>query len=119
MKRLNRKKIITELEWLRSAMYHVMLEAKVDNIGWKVKSYGAYYDNADKLIVELGGESNKDIQDEILEGWKKIDKSKLEDIKKYVSDEVGYTMIDSENKQYGASDDAIIEMIFKKFILRE
>jgi len=116
---MNRKKIIIELEWLRSAMSHVMLDAKVAGIGWKVKSYGAYHDNADKLIVELGGESTKDIQDEILEGWKEIDNSKLEDIKKYVSDEVGYTIIDSENKQYGASDDEIIEMIFKKFILKE
>jgi hypothetical protein len=119
MKRMNRKKIIIELECLRGAIANSIMNAKIEEKEWKVMAYKAHYDRADNLIVELGGESCLYTQNEIMKAWSELDKNKLEDIKKYVSDQVGYTIIDSEYKQYGANDDEIIEMIFKKFILKE
>jgi len=116
---MNRKKIIIELECLRGAIANSIIDAKIESKEWKVMAYKAHYDSADKLIVELGGESCVDTQNEIMKAWSEIDKNKLEDIKTYVSELVGYTIIDSGYKQYGSNDDDIIEMIFKKFILKE
>lgn len=76
MKRMNRKKIITELECLRGAITHSILDAKIEEKEWKVMAYKAHYDSADKLIVELGGESCLETQNEIMRLWNEIDKNK-------------------------------------------
>ena len=57
MKRINRKKLITELEFLRQGFATAITEAKRDNDKIAEISFNAYHYNTDKLIVELGGES--------------------------------------------------------------
>ena len=73
MKRMNRKKIIAELESLRGAISNSILNAKLEGKEWKVMSYKAHYDSADKLIVELGGESCLDTQNKIIKLWNDLD----------------------------------------------
>lgn len=72
-KRMNRKKIIEELESLRGLCANIMVDAKVSGDEWRVMCYRAHHDSVDRLIVELGGESTKDIVDEIEKKWKEYD----------------------------------------------
>ena len=72
-KRMNRKKIIEEFESLRNLCLNLMTDAKVDGKEYRVMAFRAHHDNVDKMIVELGGESTKDIVDEIEHKWKEID----------------------------------------------
>lgn len=57
MKRINRKKLITELEFARQGFADAILNAKIKNDEVAVISFTAHHFNLNKLIVELGGES--------------------------------------------------------------
>ena len=75
-KRMNRKKIIEELESLRGMCATSMINARIDDKPWLEKAYQAHHNSADRLIVELGGESTKEINDEIVRRWNEFDKNK-------------------------------------------
>lgn len=75
-KRMNRKKIIKELESLRGMCATSMMNARIDGKLWLEKAYQAHHNSADKLIVELGGESTKEMNDEIVRRWDEFDKNK-------------------------------------------
>ena len=74
MKRMNRKKIICELESLRNMCAVSMMNARIDNKPWLEKAYQANHNSADRLIVELGGESTKELNDKIIMLWDEHDK---------------------------------------------
>ena len=75
MKRMNRKKIICELESLRNMCANSMMNARIDNKPWLEKAYQAHHNSADRLIVELGGESTKETNDKIVKLWDEHDKN--------------------------------------------
>lgn len=57
MKRINRKKLIEELEFLRQGFAIAKMNAAQRNDSAGQIAYASYHRNADKLIVELGGEA--------------------------------------------------------------
>lgn len=60
MKRINKKYLIKELEFLRQGFRDAKFDAirRNDRIG--EKAYDAFHKNADKLVGELGGEMVRD-----------------------------------------------------------
>jgi hypothetical protein len=72
LKRINRKKLIEELEFLRQGFFSAIHEAKKNNDNVAMMSFDAYHKNADRLIVELGGESTRDIIEEIYKAWENL-----------------------------------------------
>lgn len=75
-KRMNREKIIEGFETFRNLCLNIMTEAKVRGDDIMVKCYRVHHDYADNMIVDLGGESTKDIIDEIEFRWKELDEEK-------------------------------------------
>lgn len=55
MKRLNRKKIITNFEELRQGFRDVLDFVKLDKV--QRFTFKAYHESADRMAVELGGET--------------------------------------------------------------
>jgi hypothetical protein len=57
VKRINRKKLIVELEFLRQGFADAIMEAKRNKDEVAEITFKAHHWNANRLIVELGGES--------------------------------------------------------------
>ncbi len=57
MKRINRRKLIVELEFIRQGLASAVLDAKKRQDKIAEIAFTAHHKNADMLIVELGGES--------------------------------------------------------------
>lgn len=80
MKRMNRKRIIEELESLRGMCATSMLNCRVDGNLYLEKAYLAHHNSADRLIVELGGESTKAQMDTIIKKWDETDLKKIQEL---------------------------------------
>lgn len=57
MKRINRKKLITELSVARQGFASAILYAQIKDDRTAQRSFEAHHRHLDKIIVELGGET--------------------------------------------------------------
>ena len=62
MKRINRKKLISDLEFLRNGFASAKLNAQNYKNNIDLIAFDAYHMNADRMIVELGGESVRETE---------------------------------------------------------
>ncbi len=57
MKKLNRKDLIQDIEFLRQGFAAAIFQSKMNKDDVALMSFTAYHRNANRIVVELGGES--------------------------------------------------------------
>ncbi len=76
-KRLVRKDLIEEIEFLRQGFAAAILKAKINKDELALMSFTAYHRSANRVVVELGGDSVEPIIDPIQVGVYEITNEKI------------------------------------------
>ncbi len=125
MKKINRKKLIEEIEFLRQGFAAAILKSKINKDEIALMSFTAYHRNANKIVVELGGESisppiiksnkmgayeitNEKIAEQLVRNHKDF---KVEGFSEYMNGYLNGIVLGLETKQENSSDD-----LFRNFI---